>query len=419
MHKNLQFPIKSASACLNKWTWSTIWLQSGTTASCHRIVPEEFDVADFDNFHNTAEKIHQRETMMRGEWPTKGCEYCERIETAGGRSDRLEILDQMGYSDFVPPEFETNLTATTITPRIVEIFINNTCNLKCLYCSSALSSSIEKENLQYGELPNPFNPHLPLIYNGYTMVENRTDYVDAFFSWLSKHYDQLKRLHVLGGEPFLQSEFLQVIEFFKTHSAPDLDLNIITNLMVKERNIQKYIDELADCVKIGNINGLYITASIDSWGPGAEHVRHGLNLETFEKNLLYVINNPKVFSTGIFQVLTCMTIKESVALYKKVIEWREIRPDFKYNFQFNTDASKGFMDPRNWGAEPWAKDFEELIDLMTEHNDPGLREMIGIWTAVKNSTPDVGKINTCYLFLDEIDRRRGTNWRELFPYLLV
>ncbi len=131
MHKNLQFPIKSASACLNKWTWSTIWLQSGTTASCHRIVPEEFDVADFDNFHNTAEKIHQRETMMRGEWPTKGCEYCERIETAGGRSDRLEILDQMGYSDFVPPEFETNLTATTITPRIVEIFINNTCNLKC------------------------------------------------------------------------------------------------------------------------------------------------------------------------------------------------------------------------------------------------------------------------------------------------
>jgi len=77
------------------------------------------------------------------------------------------------------------------------------------------------------------------------------------------------------------------------------------------------------------------------------------------------------------------------------------------------------MDPRNWGAEPWAKDFEELIDLMTEHNDPGLREMIGIWTAVKNSTPDVGKINTCYLFLDEIDRRRGTNWRELFPYLLV
>ena len=58
MHKNLQFPIKSASACLNKWTWSTIWLQSGTTASCHRIIPEEFDVKDFDNFHNTSEKIH-------------------------------------------------------------------------------------------------------------------------------------------------------------------------------------------------------------------------------------------------------------------------------------------------------------------------------------------------------------------------
>lgn len=419
MHKNLLFPIKSASACLNKWTWSTLWLQSGTTASCHRIIPEPFPVTEFDNFHNTQEKIRQRETMIRGDWPKKGCEYCEKIESAGGHSDRLETTKRQGFGKMVPPEFEHDTVATVVTPRIVEIFINNTCNLKCLYCSAALSSSIEKENSQFGGLANPYNRHLPLIYTDYIMAENRTDYVDAFFVWLEKHHTDLQRLHILGGEPFLQAEFLQLIEFFKTHSAPDLDLNIITNLMVKERNIQKYIDELADSVANRRIGKLHISASLDSWGPGAEFVRYGLDLQVFENNLLYLMNNPKVAETSIYQVITCMTIKESVALYKKVLEWRKIRPRFKYNFQFNTDASKEFMDPRNWGAGPWKAEFEELIELMRANRDPYLDEMVGIWTAIQNSTPDFKKIEACHIFLDEIDRRRGTNWRELFPYLLV
>ena len=34
--KDTYFPIKQAPACQLKWTWSSLWLTEGTTASCHR-----------------------------------------------------------------------------------------------------------------------------------------------------------------------------------------------------------------------------------------------------------------------------------------------------------------------------------------------------------------------------------------------
>jgi hypothetical protein len=50
------FPIQTKTACQLKWTWSTVFLTTGTTASCHRTNHHEFDKEVFD-FHNTPEKI--------------------------------------------------------------------------------------------------------------------------------------------------------------------------------------------------------------------------------------------------------------------------------------------------------------------------------------------------------------------------
>ena len=48
---NNHFPIKTATACNSKWTWSTIWLNKGETSSCHRVIDHTFDIENF-NFHN-------------------------------------------------------------------------------------------------------------------------------------------------------------------------------------------------------------------------------------------------------------------------------------------------------------------------------------------------------------------------------
>jgi hypothetical protein len=38
----IKFPIKTKTACQSKWTWSTIYLNQLSTASCHRVNPVPF-----------------------------------------------------------------------------------------------------------------------------------------------------------------------------------------------------------------------------------------------------------------------------------------------------------------------------------------------------------------------------------------
>src|SRR6056300_1051051 len=106
------FPIKNDPACLLKWNHSTVFLPKLTTASCHRVTQHKFDLETF-NFHNTPEKIKQREKMLAGEWPGEGCEHCKNVEDAGGTSDRIIHLDMPGFNP--PKELESNPTATTVT----------------------------------------------------------------------------------------------------------------------------------------------------------------------------------------------------------------------------------------------------------------------------------------------------------------
>ena len=240
--KRFPFPVKTATGCQAKWTWSTLWLTHGSTASCHRVKHENIALEDFQNFHNTPKKIADRELMLNGEWPQGGCEYCKDIEQAGGQSDRKFYLEVENIS---PHELETNPVATVVTPKIVEVFLNNTCNLKCVYCDPGLSSSIQKENQEFGNFAvggvmiNDYNPIVP----------RRVEYVDQFFIWLENNYQHIERFHILGGEPFIQQELERCLTFWETHPNPRVTINVVSNLMIKEKLMIKHIDHLKRLVE--------------------------------------------------------------------------------------------------------------------------------------------------------------------------
>ena len=78
-------------------------------------------------------KIGDREKMIKGEWPGNGCEYCKVVEDAGGISERIGYINDL---QMVPPENETNPEETHVTPRLLEVYFSNLCNLSnlCQLC---------------------------------------------------------------------------------------------------------------------------------------------------------------------------------------------------------------------------------------------------------------------------------------------
>ena len=82
----------------------------------------------------------------------------------------------------------------------------------------------------------------------------------------------------------------------------------------------------------------------------------------------------------------------------------------------NTDQNRDFLHPKYFSNEVWAPVFEKIFAKMVS-TDP-VKELQGIQSLINQHPVTLTEIEKCYIFLDEMDRRRGTNWREIFPYLL-
>jgi MoaA/NifB/PqqE/SkfB family radical SAM enzyme len=415
LHKKqgIKFPINTATACQSKWTWSTLWLNELSTSSCHKVNHVPLDLEDFDNFHNVPRKLNDRQIMLEGNWPGNGCEQCRDVEVAGGFSDRQHNL---GIRGLTPPELETDPLAIRVSPRIVEIFAHNTCNLSCIYCNGNLSSRIENENKKFGEFFHN-GVHIPVINKPTSAT---VEYFEKFKNWLEKNITTLVRLHLLGGETFIQHELLNsVLDIIERHPNPNLELCIFSNLNVPDKYWNLYIDRIKDLQSAGNIRVFDLTCSIDCWGPEQEFVRHGLNLIKFEERFAWAAEQSESWlRVNVNQTITSMTIKTMPELIDKIAHYSQHRHIGHY-FQFITEQH--YLHPEVFAYDFWAKDFERIFKAMptdTVHQIEAIPRMQGMQKQMQQSTQhNFEDIDRLRIYLDELDRRRNTNWRELFSYL--
>jgi hypothetical protein len=80
------------------------------------------------------------------------------------------------------------------------------------------------------------------------------------------------------------------------------------------------------------------------------------------------------------------------------------------------------MIPSILGSKEFAEDFEKILKLMprnTSEDEIKFEYMQGIAKEyLQNSQIDRTEIKKLYTFLNEIDRRRNTDWQSTFPWLL-
>ena len=310
------FPIKTDTACQLKWSWSTLLLWQGITRSCHRTADSELTPENFLNFHNTDIKLQNRQAMLEGRWPDKSCQYCKNIEDRGGTSDRMRMSSIPNLS---PDILYEDPTATIIDPSIVEVYFNNTCNLGCLYCNMGFSSVNEDENRRFGTF---HQDGVRLTAKPKGQYKNLVPY---FWQWFERDFQKVKRLHILGGEPFLQKELFELLEKFKQFPNPDCEFNVVTNLTCSEDTLEKFLDQCRTLLVNRCLKRVDITCSIDCWDKDQEHVRWGVKLDQWEKNFKILMKH-KWLKININQTITVLTIRSMPTLLKKLKEWNKVHP---------------------------------------------------------------------------------------------
>jgi organic radical activating enzyme len=357
--------------------------------------------------------------MLDGQWPdgdpdhrieTTCKQYCGKFEQNNGKSDRHFYNS---IPNLYPEELDNDPTLTEIDPTILEVYIDNTCNLKCIYCIPELSSGIHAEMKKFGR----FEKHGLILETKYKHPENFDKIQEKFWQWMENNAYKLKRLQLLGGEPFYQTQFDKFLELFESYPCPNLELNIVTNLMISKSKLKNYIDIIKKLIMNKKLGRLDITASIDCWGPQQEFVRYGIELTKWEENFKYLISE-KWIKLNINNTTSVLTIKTLPELLCKLEEWTK---DRKIEHYFAQLFYPSYMAPDILGPKEFQEEFKCILSLMETQSWRGAQVKEHFEALVNNV--NAGRFNSkevlkLLTYLNELDKRRKTNWRELFPWLI-
>jgi hypothetical protein len=284
----------SPTFCAAKWLQSTIWLNSGTTASCHLPPAHAVDrkrlARNPRELHNTREKIAARAQMLKGEKPSE-CAACWQAENVGEVSERLvksrvHSVDEYKLLGGAPSDWQVN-------PTHLEIAFGNKCNFACTYCNGEFSSRWQ------AELKIPYKNLSTSGSETYTAgrtwpAHAQTEYLGALEKWWPRLRKDLQLLRFTGGEPLLSQEFWRFLENISL-SEPHFTVAVNTNLGVSRHLLERLI-ELAR-----RFPNFELYTSNEAVGKWSEYIRDGLDDLSWRENLF------RCRDSGAFQRITVMS----------------------------------------------------------------------------------------------------------------
>ena len=264
-----------------------------------------------------------RSFMLQG----KSHEYCNNCvarEQRGGDSER-------SWHNSVNADFDhTQANLTYQHPTIIDIRWNNTCNLSCNYCWPADSS-------KWAGLKK-------LSVN----TNTRHYYVDVC-NFIEKHYDKIKEVALVGGEPLLLPENETLLDVI----PPDCIVTLITNLSNPLEN-NKIFNKLKQRSRVG------WSISFDNIGDRFEYVRYGAKWDLMLHNLDIIQNLMKNNGHwgGIHAVYN---LYNATRLY----EFKKFAQDRDLTIKWQTLTGPQELNPRVYGQEISrlaAKEIQKIYD---------------------------------------------------------
>lgn len=427
----------SPTMCLAKWNQVSLHLPTGLTNSCYHPPLHEIDAEQLKHnpaaLHNTAEKIQQREQMLKGERP-KGCSYCWNIEDTGEMSDRhYRSGEPWAMQDF--NEIKQNPMTTSWTPRYVEVNFNHACNFKCSYCSPQFSTTWGKETDTYGEFPTTPPHNAPEHFLGRRRpIPNRQSnpYVEAFWQWWPELYKNLKHFRMTGGEPMMDNNTYRVLQYVIDYPKDDLHLNVTSNMCPPDPKLKnKYFNMVQKICLEQKVEHFMQFVSVDSWGKQAEYIRNGLNFDVmwanvdefleripYRNSVTFIITYNNLSVVGLRKLLEGILElrKRHSKDYQRV--WFDIpllrQPAWQQITLLPESYQEIHKDNIEWMRQNSGED--KGLHIFKDFEIQKMLRNLAYWQ--KNASADAQTKRNFYAFFNEHDRRRLTRFENTFPEML-
>jgi hypothetical protein len=431
--------------CLAKWTQVTMHLHNGMTHSCHHPSPHKIPLQEIkDNptaLHNTNFKKEIRKEMLTGKKPEE-CNYCWNVEKSSDSfSDRVfkssESWSQPHLEEIKGLDWKANYN-----PKYVEVSFSNTCNFKCSYCSPMFSSKWMEEIEKHGAYPTStkFNDlswvkqtnQLPYKHS------EENPYVESFWKWWPSLYNDLHTFRITGGEPLLSKDTWKILDFIETTETPNRKLNISinSNLGVPKNLIVRFVEQVKKIIENDRVSEFIIFTSCESFGKQAEYIRNGLDYELFLENVEYILSELPKVTINVMATFNALSVFGYGELLDKIFELKQkYRNDERYWVSAIQIDTSYLRWPQHLSVKILEDEHKELIleaakkafyystPEFTRDNygfsDVEVQKLKRLYDyAISEDDFNVKTNRKDFIsFVDEHDKRRGTDFLKTFPQL--
>ena len=431
--------------CLAKWTQVTMHLGMGMTHSCHHPSPHKVTLEELKRnpsaLHNSKTKKLRRKEMLDGKRP-KECNYCWNVEdNSNSFSDRVfKSAEEWSINDY--DKIVDSYWRDDFNPKYVEVSFSNTCNFKCAYCGPQFSSKWVEEIEKHGAYPTStkFN-NLEQLRKKNEMPYKQSEfnpYVEAFWHWWPELYRDLHTFRITGGEPLLSKDTFKVLDYIIEQEEPNtkLSLAVNTNLGVPDNLIDKFIEKVKILTEQNKVKEFIVYTSVEAAGPQAEYTRYGLDYKKFWDNVEKILYELPKVSINVMATFNALSVFSYDELLDKVFE---IKRRYHNGKRYRVSALQLDTSYLRWPSHLSVKilphPFKELIlksakkalyygmkEFSQENygfTNVEIQKIKRIYDyAVSKDNFDIEKNRKDFVkFVDELDKRRGTDFGNTFPEL--
>jgi len=249
-------------------------------------------------------ELKEFKQKLLGDEKLSPCDLCYREEDQGFISKRQ---NENLKSAIWPSEFDRSFNESYTRDKFLNIDPStykewhldsgNECNLACKMCNPYASSKIETMYKKWG---------MPTADTSKTLWMNHPN-AKNFVKEICDN-EQLKRVHIMGGEPLIQPNFKYILKQV-SESRPDISFSFVSNSTKYDSDIARYLEKFAS---------VDIELSLETVDSVNDYIRQGCQIE----NVLDVIDKWHQHKSEKFGIVIRPTPSIlSVSRYVNLLQW--------------------------------------------------------------------------------------------------